>query len=94
MAWRGQETSPFWRVARWPLAISLVCLLTGFLIGKLQERPPPNCDFGCAMAALGWQDYLGLLLLGGGVAAFGIFVLACLFLWVSMAVSALRDLRR
>lgn len=94
MALRGRETTPFWRVAGWPLAISLVCVLAGWLVGKLQEELPASCDFGCAMAHIGWQDYLSYLLLGGGLVAFGVFVLVCLFIWVSAAVNTLLDLWR
>lgn len=79
------------RLAGWPLAISLLCAVGWWLIGQFQEKPPPNCDFSCAMANIGWQDSLRLLLFAGGVLSFGMFILACLFFWVSAVVSGFRE---
>ncbi|MEU9024201.1 hypothetical protein [Actinomadura sp. NPDC048394] len=94
MTRRRRDGSPFLRLAGWPLTTSLLCALGWWLLGEVQEKPPPNCDFGCVMAKVGWQDYLSLLLFGGGLLAFGVFVLVCLYFWVSTVISDLQDLWR
>jgi hypothetical protein len=86
------QRHPLWRVAGWPLAASLVCLLGGGLVLWLDEDSTPyNCDFSCAMASIGWQDQLGFALIVCGVVAFLMFVLVCLAFWVFSAVDFIRD---
>ncbi|TDB80854.1 hypothetical protein E1264_33495 [Actinomadura sp. KC216] len=83
MTRRRGEKGTFWRVGGRPLAVSLLCVLAGWLLLRLDSSPPPNCDFSCAMASIGWEYSLGLLLLGGGILASGVFILVCLILYIS-----------
>lgn len=91
MTRHGRTDDSLWRVAGWPLAASLACLLGGGLVLWLDEDAPYNCDFSCAMASIGWQDQLGFALIVCGIVAFLIFVLVCLAFWVLSAVDSIRD---
>ena len=89
-----ERKGSFWRIGCLPLMVSLMCVLAGMLVQRLDRNLPPDCDFSCAMAELGWQDFLSLLLVGGGMAAYCVFALVCLMLWVIAAVSSLGDIWR
>ncbi|WP_173097623.1 hypothetical protein [Actinomadura verrucosospora] len=86
---RERGTSFSWWVGGIPLLVSLSCVLAGFALLRFSEKPPPNCDFSCAMARVGWQDYLATLLIGiGGPLSF-VFGFVCLVLCVAKAIRSL-----
>jgi hypothetical protein len=76
-----------------PLVVGLLFMLAGWSVIRLDERPPPNCDFGCVMGEIGWQDYLYPLLFSAGVVAFCVFVIRVMYRAFT-ALSSLRDLWR
>ncbi|MBO2461257.1 hypothetical protein [Actinomadura violacea] len=86
---RERGTSFFWRVGGIPLLVSLSCVLAGVVLLQFSEKSPPNCDFSCAMARVGRQDYLAPLLIGiGGTLSF-VFGFVCLVLLVAKAIRSL-----
>jgi hypothetical protein len=96
MGRRGGKKGAFWRIGGLPLVVSLLCATAGWLLHGLNGKPQPDCDMDmpCALAQVGWRDYLSFLLIFGGSVASFVFVLVCLVLMVIMAVDSLWNMRR